>query len=118
MPVRNSADHESTYIHWWPEFGSAEWIQYNFPGEEQVGTARIYFFDDESAGGGCRIPAKWEIKYLENGVWRPVYAPAGYSTTKDGWTELQFEPVKTTALRLEMTFREGVSGGIHEWEVY
>ncbi|MFN5238513.1 MAG: glycoside hydrolase family 127 protein [Bacteroidota bacterium] len=118
MPVKNSADHESSFIHWWPEFGSAEWIQYSFPGEEQVGTARIYFFDDESAGGGCRVPAKWEIKYLENGVWRPVYVPAGYSTTKDGWTEVQFEPVKTTALRLEMTFKEGVSGGVHEWEVY
>jgi hypothetical protein len=118
MPVRNAADHESSLVHWWPHFGTEEWVQYDFPEDEQVGTARIYFFDDTATGGGCRIPLKWELKYLENGVWKSVYAPAGYTTEKDKWTELQFEPVKTRSLRLEMKFRDGVSGGIHEWEIF
>lgn len=118
VPVKSSADHESSLVHWWPRFGTTEWVQYDFPDAEQVGTVKIYFFDDEATRGGCRIPLKWELKYLENGLWKPVYSPAGYTTEKDKWTELQFEPVKTRALRLEMQFRDNVSGGIHEWEVF
>lgn len=117
IPVQNSADHESTFVHWWPKFGTTEWLQYDLQQEEQVGTVRVYFFDDEATNGGCRVPKSWTVKYLENGSWHNVYPPKGFSIVKDGWTEIQFEPVKTKSLRLEMTFKEGVSGGIHEWEV-
>jgi len=118
FPVKNSADQESSRVHWWPKFGSTEWLQYDFGKAEQVGTARVYWFDDEATGGGCRTPKSWRVLYLENGVWKPVYAPDGYKTAKDQWNEVQFEPVKTTALRLEMTWQEGVSGGVHEWEAF
>ncbi len=114
----SSADNESTYVHWWPKFGTTDWLQYEFAKAEQVGTARIYFFDDEDSEGGCRIPLSIKIQYMDNGNWRSVHVPDGITITKDGWTEIQFEPVKTSALRLEMTFKEGVSGGVHEWEVY
>ncbi|MFN4254782.1 MAG: glycoside hydrolase family 127 protein [Saprospiraceae bacterium] len=117
-PVKNAFDNESSLVHWWPHFGTTEWLQFDFPADEQVGTARVYFFDDEATGGGCRVPKSLVLKYLENGTWRNVYFPGGFRITKDGWTELQFEPVKTTALRLEMTFQDGVSGGVHEWEVF
>ena len=117
-PVKNAADPESSKVHWWPHFGTTEWLQYDFGKPEQVGTARVYFFDDEATQGGCRVPKSWRILYLENGVWKPVHAPAGFKTTKDAWNEVQFEPVKTTALRLEMAFQDGVSGGVYEWEVF
>lgn len=118
VPVKNAFDNESSLVHWWPHFGTTEWLQFDFPADEQVGTARVYFFDDEATGGGCRMPKSLILKYLENGAWRNVYFPEGFKITKDGWTELQFEPVKTRSLRLEMTFQEGVSGGVHEWEVF
>ena len=118
FPTKNAADRESTHVHWWPKFGTSEWIQYDFPNAEQVGNARVYFFDDQATDGGCRVPKSVTIKYLENGVWRAVYFPSGVKIIKDGWTELEFEPVKTTALRLEMTFQDGVSGGVHEWQVF
>jgi hypothetical protein len=114
---RNAADGESTFVHWWPHFGSTEWIQYDFKTAEQVGTARVYWFDDEAIGGGCRVPKSWRLLYLENGEWKPVYAAGGFKIDKDGFTEVQFEPVKTTAMRLEMQLQEGVSTGVHEWEV-
>lgn len=117
-PVKNAFDNESSLVHWWPHFGTTEWLQYDFENEEQVGTARVYFFDDAATGGGCRVPKSLILKYLENGTWRNVYFPGGFKITKDGWTELQFEPVKTRSLRLEMTFQDGVSGGVHEWEVF
>ncbi|WP_258104079.1 glycoside hydrolase family 127 protein [Marinoscillum sp. MHG1-6] len=115
---QSASDHESSFVHWWPQFGTTAWLKYEFPQEEQVGTARIYFFDDEDINGGCRIPKSIDLKYLENGKWRSVYVPDGINIVKDGWTEIQFEPVKTTTLKLEMTFQEGVSGGVHEWGVY
>ncbi len=117
FPIKNSYDDESSLVHWWPHFGTTEWLQYDFPQAEQVGTARVYFFDDEITKGGCRVPKSWRILYLENGQWKPVYTPNGFKILKDAWNEVQFEPVKTTALRLEMTFQDGVSGGVHEWDV-
>jgi len=117
FPIKNSFDDESSLVHWWPHFGVTDWLQYDFSKAEQVGTTRVYFFDDQATQGGCRVPKSWRILFLENGVWKPVYAPEGYKTAKDAWNEVQFEPVKTTGLRLEMTWQEGVSGGVHEWEV-
>lgn len=114
---KNSDDHENPYVHWWPNFGSTEWIQYDFEKEEQVGTARIYWFDDEASQGGCRVPKSFVIKYLENGEWKNCYSHDGWKVVKDGWSEVEFEPVKTTALRLEFIGKEGVSLGVHEWEV-
>lgn len=114
----NSNDQENPFVHWWPHFATTEWLQYDFKQPEQVGTAKVYWFDDESTGGGCRVPASWRILYLENGEWKPVYAPNGFPVIKDAWNEVHFEPVKTAALRLEMTFQQGVSGGVHEWEVF
>lgn len=118
FPIKNSYDDESSLVHWWPHFGTTEWLQYDFEKPEQVGTARVYFFDDEATQGGCRVPKSWRILYLENGNWKPVYTPAGFKIAKDAWNEVQFEPVKTTALRLEMQFQDGVSGGVHEWEIF
>ena len=117
-PVKNAADDESSLVHWWPHFGTTEWLQYDFKQAEQVGTAQVYFFDDAVREGGCRVPKSFRILYLENGTWKPVYAADGFKIVKDGWSEVQFEPVKTTALRLEMTFQEGVSGGVHAFEVF
>lgn len=115
---RNSADDESTWVHWWPHFGTTEWLQYDFGKAEQVGSVRVYWFDDEVRQGGCRVPKSWRVLFLDNGEWKPVYSPGSFSTTKDAWNEVQFEPVKTTALRLEMHWQEGVSGGVQEWEVH
>ena len=117
-PPPNSASSESSKVHWWPHFGTTEWLQYDFSQPEQVGTVRVYWFDDEATQGGCRLPKSWRILYLENGVWKPAYAAGGFKTMKDAWNEVRFEPVKTTALRLEITFQDGVSGGVHEWEVF
>lgn len=115
---KSSADKENPFVHWWPKFGSTEWLQYDFGRAEQVGTVRIYWFDDEATGGGCRIPKARRILYLDaDGAWKPVYVPDPGQVLRDGWDGLNFEPVKTTALRLEFDLQEGVSAGVHEWEV-
>ncbi len=114
---KHSDDHENPFVHWWPHFGTTEWLQYDFEKEEQVGSCRIYWFDDEASGGGCRVPKSFVIKYLENGEWKKCYTHDGFKVVKDGWSDVDFEPVKTTALRLEIQLQDGVSSGVHEWEV-
>lgn len=114
---KSSDDKENPFVHWWPKFGSTEWLQYEFKQAEQVGTVRVYWFDDEKTGGGCRVPASWQVLYEENGEWKKAYAPGGFPVVKDGWNEVHFEPVKTKKLRLEVKLKEGVSAGVQEWEV-
>lgn len=114
---KSSADGESTFVHWWPHFGTQEWLQYTFPNVEQVNKVRVFWLDDEASGGGCRIPQSWRVSYLEDGIWKPVQSLKAYPITKDNWNEISFTPVKTSALRLELQLKQGVSAGVHEWEV-
>ncbi|MEO1258699.1 MAG: glycoside hydrolase family 127 protein [Bacteroidota bacterium] len=123
-PPAHSDDKESSFVHWWPQFGTTEWLQYNFEKEEQIGTVRIYWFDDADSEGGCRIPKSWQLLYWEEGPsetadpnWKPVGSAGGFPVVKDGWNEVHFEPVQTTKVRLEMVAQDSVSVGVHEWEV-
>jgi uncharacterized protein len=40
-----------------------------------------------------------------------------YGTEKDKYNKVTFDPVKTTALRLELQLPADNSSGIHEWIV-
>jgi uncharacterized protein len=114
---KTSGDGESTFVHWWPHFGTEEWLQYTFPQAEKVSKVKVYWFDDEVTGGGCRIPKSWRITYLDNGVWKPVKNAQKYTVQKDAWNEVSFEGVNTSAIRIELVLQKGVSAGVHEWEV-
>ena len=112
----NPAGDESPYIHWWPKFGTREWLQYDFQEAARVSSVQVYWFDD-SPNGGCRIPASWKLLYRKNGRWQEVPNPSGYSATKDAFDRVTFDPVTTDGLRLEMQLQEGVSAGVYEWVV-
>lgn len=114
---KSSGDGESTFVHWWPHFGTQEWLQYTFPDAQQVSKVRVYWFDDGATGGGCRVPQSWRVLYLDNGEWKPVTTSQAYTTNKDAWNEVKFDAVKTTALKIELQLKEKVSAGVHEWEV-
>ena len=40
-----------------------------------------------------------------------------YPVKKDGWCEVSFAPVKTTALRLAVQLQKQWAAGVHEWKV-
>ena len=93
------------------------WVQYDFEKTETVKRVEVYWFDD-SPHGGCRIPASWELEYKSGSSWLPVSNPDEYTVTKDGYDVVKFKPVKTKALRLNVTLQENWSGGILEWKVF
>ncbi len=113
---QSSGDHEKGFLHWWPHKGTTEWIQYDFKQPADVANVTVYWFDD-TGKGECRVPASWRVLYRENGQWKPVENFSDYKVTKDDFDRVSFLPVKTDALRLEVTFKEGYSSGVHEWIV-
>lgn len=112
----NSTDKEYPYLHWWPNFGTKEWIQYDFEQEETISSSKVYWFDD-SPQGGCKVPSTWQLYYKIGNKWEPVKPLTAYTITKNEFDEVTFEPVITTGIRLELLAQDSVSSGIYEWMV-
>ncbi len=110
----SSIDRNWPFYHWWPKKDSWEWITYDFSGAQTISSSKVYWFDDQPFGG-CAIPDAWKLEYQKGSQWIPI--EADYPVVKDGWSEVSFVPVKTTALRLNVKLSEAHSTGVHEWEV-
>jgi hypothetical protein len=113
---KNSADGSIPRLTWWDHKGTAEWVQRDFDKAATVKHAEVYWFDDTSRGG-CRVPESWQLLYRQNGQWIPVKAQGAYGVALDKFNAIDFEPVATDALRIEVKLRPGFSGGILEWRI-
>lgn len=114
---KDGNDRSMPYTHWWPKNNATEWISYTFPEEATVQSCTVYWFDDQP-WGGCRVPDSWKIYYRdEAGEWQPVEEPDSYPVGKGEPCTVNFKPVKTTALKLEVTMNHRLSAGVFEWIV-
>lgn len=110
-------DRSMAYYHWWPMKNSTEWITYEFPKPSKVSSSTVYWFDDEP-WGGCRVPQSWKLYYKdEQGGWTPVSAAGTYGTKKGVPNTVEFTPVQTMAMKLEVVLPKDNSAGVFEWEV-
>ena len=117
LQPQNPEDRSMPYYHWRPKKNTTEWIVYDFKGEQTVSSSTVYWFDD-GPWGGCRIPEAWKVYYKnEAGAWVPVKNTADYPIQKDAPCTVEFEPVKTAAVKLEVQLPEDNAAGIFEWEV-
>jgi DUF1680 family protein len=113
----NSNDRNVMVYDWWPLKDTLQWVRYDFEKPETVSRVRVYWFDD-GPRGGCRVPESWALHYLDSaGAWKPVTAASPYSVDKDRFNVLDFRPVRTQALKMEVRLSETHSGGILEWAV-
>jgi uncharacterized protein len=110
----SSIDNANLFFHWWPKSNSKEWVQYVFNKEYTVSESQVYWFDD-GPYGGTRIPVSWKIYYKKGEEWIPVKNTTDYEVAKDKYTAVKFEPVTTTAMKLEVQLPEKFASGIHEW---
>ena len=114
---KNENDRSVPYTHWWPKKASTEWLSYDFAAQAQVSTATVYWFDD-GPWGGCRVPKSWCLYYRDaQGQWQPVQHPDGYPVQKGAPCTVNFDPVSTTAMKLEVTLPDDNSAGVFEWMV-
>lgn len=116
LPKR-SGDHDVSRMTWWPNKGSAEWLQYEFEQPETLKGCEVYWFDD-TGKGSCRVPASWKVQAQDAaGNWADVPA-AAYPVAKDALCAAAFaKPVTARAVRLAVQLQPNVSGGVLEWRV-
>ena len=114
---KDENDRSVPYTHWWPKNGTTEWLGYEFPQESTVQSATVYWYDD-GPWGGCRVPQSWRILYQDaQGQWQPVSGADDYPTEKGSACTVNFNPVKTKAMRLEIVLPDDNSAGLFEWIV-
>lgn len=110
-------DRSVPYLHWWPRKNTTEWVMYEFKQPARVQSCAVYWFDD-APWGGCRVPLSWNIQYKDaDGQWQLVANPTEYGVRKGILNTVDFDPVQTTALKLELRLPEDNSCGIFEWDV-
>ena len=112
-----SNDRAHPYLHWWPNKGTLEWVQYELSRPTTVSAVEAYWYDD-TGQGETRVPASWRLLYRQGQSWVPVRASDAYGVEKDMFNRVRFRPVQTQALRLEVQCQEGWAAGVHEWKVW
>ena len=114
---KDEFDRSMPYYHWWPKQATTEWMSYEFPEPATVQSATVYWFDD-APWGGCRVPKYWKIYYMdEAGEWQEVTGADKYGVEKGCANTVNFDPVKTKAVKLEVRQPDEHSAGLFEWEV-
>ncbi len=112
-----SSSDSNSYFDWLPKRGTAEWIQYDFDHADTVSSAAVYWYV-QPGKGDIKAPASWRLLYKDGDQWRPVTASGEYGLNLDTFNTVRFQPVRTTALRLELQLQPGASAGIQEWAVH
>ena len=110
---QDSADN-SEQLDFWPHKGTTEWLQFEWPQAQTLSSVKVYWFDD-TGRGECHLPQSWRALYrTADGKFEPVKNANPYGLEKDGFNTVAFEPVKTTALKIEIVLQEKWSAGVQE----
>ncbi len=112
-----TASDGGTHFDWWNTRGTTEWVQYTFNKPQSISHSEVFWYDDSARGGGCAVPASWRLLYLDGDQWKPVINKTPYGIEKGAYNQVAFQPVTTTAVRLEVKIQDKVSTGIHKWHV-
>jgi len=95
----SSADESNLYFRMRPPAGKAAWVEYEFEKPTEISSAEVYWVDDRRF---CRPPQTWRILYRDGAQWKPVENQQPYPVEKDSFNRVEFMPVTTSAVRLEV----------------
>jgi hypothetical protein len=109
----SSGDQGVPRFSWWGHLGTTEWVQYTFPSPKRVSAVAVYWY----ANRGVQPPRSWRLLYRSGSAWKEVAGASAFGTAIDEYNRVTFDPVETTALRLEAHLQPRFSGGILEWKV-
>ncbi|GAA3451321.1 RICIN domain-containing protein [Dactylosporangium matsuzakiense] len=113
----SSADTSIPRLTFWDHLGTSEWAQLTYPTPVNTGAVSVYWFDDTGTGQ-CRAPQSWQVQYLNaSGQWTAVSGASAYGTALNTFNRVTFNAVTTSALRVAVQLKAGVSGGILEMRV-
>ena len=101
------------HFSWWPRSGSVEYVIWKFDQPKTISQTGVYWYIDEDA---TTTPEWWKLYYRAGDHWVEMKNASAYGLEKDKFNVVTFEPVTTSAIKLE-TKLGGRSGGISEWKV-
>ena len=101
---------------WSGSRGPTQWVQYTFPTEEEVSRVEV-FWTSGPADGVTGPPKSWRLLYQDGKQWKEVAAQGEYGVSPNAFTALEFAPVKTLAMRVEVTMEADATVGLAEWRV-
>ncbi len=110
----SSSDSSAQQLDFWPHKGTTEWIQFEWDQKQEVSNVKVYWFDD-TGRGECKIPASWKAFYRDaSGDFKAVQSKTPYRTEKDTFNKVDFNPVSTDAIKIEITLQPRWSSGVIE----
>jgi hypothetical protein len=93
---------------WSPSRGPTQWVQYTFPVVQTIDRIEVFW---------TVPPRSWRLLYQAGEEWREVVRRGAYDRTVNDFAPLQFAPVDTMALRIEVTLDDGAPPTLAEWRV-
>ena len=110
----NSGDSSTLQLDFWPHKDQTEWVQFEWEKEHTLSSVQVYWFDD-TGRGECRVPKAWRVLYRDaKGEFQPVVTDGDYGIAADQFNRVLFEPVSTSAIKLEIDLQQEWSAGIQE----
>lgn len=93
---------------WSPSRGATQWVQYTFAEKETVDRTDVFW---------TVAPRSWRLLYQQDGQWHAVTPRGAYGTAGNTFNAVQFDPISTMALRIEVALGEGAAPSLAEWRV-
>ena len=111
----NSQDESIPRFFWFCRNGTPEWVQYDFPEPKQVHSVQIYWAVHEEDANPGKLPKSWRILYRDGEDWKKVISRGNYPLAADQINAIEFDPVTTSALRIEAQLQDGATAGMYMW---
>jgi len=107
-----------TAFTWEGRSGTEEWVSLDFGKPVDIFAVEVYWYDEYWNGPAFWAPESWRVEYLDSlQNWRAVRSPSGYPTDQIWFSRVNFEPVRTGAVRIVAQLKDGKSAGINEVRV-
>lgn len=111
-PTSSYDKSHGVWHNWLGDNGSDAWVQYTWESAVTIYQSNAYYFTD-----GNFVPKDVSYEYLDaNGEWRPMTNVEGCGTELNQYNETTFDPVTTTAVRMNMSPKT-LGCGVIEWQV-
>ena len=104
----------------WTNYGSpneTDWLEVDFGAPTPLNQLKLAFYDDTGTGS-IRVPAAYQVQYLEGGTWTDIPAQQRSPATPvaNDMATINFSTLTTDRVRAVLTSQPGFAVGVTEFE--